>query len=66
MKKVLLLLLAGVAVGLLIAPEKGTKTIKKLVDGLDDIKDKAVDEMNHLVEKGKDLTARAKKASKSW
>jgi gas vesicle protein len=66
MKKVLLLLLAGVAVGLLIAPEKGSKTIKKLVDGLDDIKDKAVDEMNHLVEKGKDLTARAKKASKSW
>jgi hypothetical protein len=70
MKRVLLLVLAGVAVGLLLAPEKGSKTIKKLVDGLDDIKDKAVDEMNHLVEKGKDIAAKgklaAKKASKSW
>jgi hypothetical protein len=70
MKKVLFILLAGVAVGLLLAPEKGSKTWRKLVDGLDDIKDKAVDEMNNLVDKGKDFAAKgkqaAKKASKSW
>jgi gas vesicle protein len=70
MKKVLLVLLAGVAVGMLLAPEKGSKTWKKIVDGLDDIKDKAVDEMNHLVDKGKDFAAKgkkaARKASKAW
>ncbi len=70
MKKVLLILLAGVAVGLLVAPQKGSKTWKKIVDGLDDIKDKAVDEMNSLVDKGKDLAGKgkmaAKKVSKSW
>ena len=53
MKKVLLILLAGVAVGMLLAPDKGSETWKRLVDGLDDIKDKAIDEMNNLVEKGK-------------
>jgi gas vesicle protein len=70
MKKVLLILLAGVAVGLLVAPQKGSKTWKKIADGLDDIKDKAVDEMNSLVDKGKDLATKgkmaAKKVSKSW
>ncbi len=55
MKKTLFVLLAGVAVGILLAPEKGSETWKKLVDGLDDIKDKAVDEMNRLVDKGKGL-----------
>ncbi len=29
MKKVLLILLAGVAVGLLVAPQKGSKTLEK-------------------------------------
>lgn len=70
MKKVLVVLLAGVAVGLLLAPEKGSKTWKKLVNGLDDIKDKAVGEMNNLVDKGKDIASKGKraaeKASKSW
>jgi gas vesicle protein len=70
MKKVLLILLAGVAVGLLVAPQKGSKTWKKIADSLDDIKDKAVDEMNSLVDKGKGLASKgkmaAKKVSKSW
>ena len=60
MKKILLVLLAGVALGMLLAPEKGTETWKKLVDGLDDIKDNAIDEMNNLVDKGKDLVNKAK------
>ncbi len=70
MKKVLLVLLAGVAVGLLLAPEKGSETWNKLVDGLDDIKDKAIDEINSLVGKGKDIASKGKqtaqKASKVW
>jgi gas vesicle protein len=70
MKKVLFILLAGVAAGMLLAPEKGIKTRKKLVKSLDDIKDRAVNEMNRLVEKGKDFTSKGKKAaqkaSKTW
>lgn len=70
MKRVLLLLLAGVAVGLLIAPDKGSETWNKVVDGLDDVKDKAMDEMNNLVAKGKELVSKgmetAQKSSKFW
>ena len=66
----LLLLLAGVAVGLLIAPDKGSETWNKVVDGLDDVKDKAMDEMNNLVAKGKELVSKgmetAQKSSKFW
>jgi hypothetical protein len=40
------------------------------VDGLDDIKDKAMDEMNNLVAKGKELVSKGKetvqKSSKFW
>jgi len=70
MKRVLLILLAGVAVGMLLAPEKGSETWSKVVDGLDDIKDKAMDEMNNLVAKGKDLVSKGKqtaqRSSKFW
>ena len=70
MKKILFVLLAGVAVGMLLAPEKGSESWKKFVDGLDDIKDKAVDEINNLVDKGKGLVAKAQDkaqtASQEW
>lgn len=70
MKKILFLLLAGVAVGMLLAPEKGSESWKKFVDGLDDIKDKATDEMNKLVDKGKIVLAKGKAkaqtASQDW
>jgi gas vesicle protein len=70
MKKILFVLLAGVAVGILLAPEKGSETRKKLVEGLDDIKDKAVDEMNNLFEKGKGVISKGKagiqKVSGDW
>jgi len=53
MNKTFLVLLAGVAIGLLLAPEKGSETLKKVVDGFksfgEDAKDKAAD----LVDKGK-------------
>jgi len=70
MKKVLFILLAGVAVGMLLASENGSETWKKLVDGLDDLKNKAMDEMNGVVDKGKDLIAnagsKAKMVSEKW
>jgi gas vesicle protein len=70
MKKLLFVLGTGVVIGLLIAPEKGSDTWKKLMDGLDDIKDKAEDEINSLVGKGKSLFAKgqnkAQTISKEW
>ena len=53
MKKILLVLLAGAAAGYLLNSEKGTKTLKKLSGSLDDIKEKAMNEMNELLDKGK-------------
>ncbi len=70
MKKLLFILATGIAVGLLIAPEKGSDTWKKLMDGLDDIKDKAEDEINDLIGKGKSLLAKgrdkAQTVSQEW
>jgi len=39
MNKVLMALLAGIAVGILIAPAKGSETRKKLQDGFDRLAD---------------------------
>jgi gas vesicle protein len=70
MKSILFVLLAGVAVGLLIAPEKGSKSWKKLVASLDDVKNKTMEEIDNLVTKSKDLASKgkgaAKNAAKSW
>ena len=70
MNKIFLALLAGVAVGILVAPGKGSETLKKLTDGLDDIKDKATDQLNGLVDKGKGLIGqkieKAETISQSW
>jgi gas vesicle protein len=70
MKKALILILAGVAVGLFLAPDKGSETFNKLVKGFDDLKDKAMDEINDLVGKGKDVINKGKKmageASGKW
>lgn len=43
MNKLLLGLLAGVAIGLIIAPEKGSVTREKIREGFDDLKKKASD-----------------------
>ncbi len=53
MKKLLLLLAAGAAVSYFLNPEKSTKTLKKLSASLDDIKNRAVNDMSELLEKGK-------------
>ena len=43
MNKVLIALLTGVAIGILIAPAKGSVTRKKIVDGLNDVADELTD-----------------------
>ncbi len=70
MKGILFVLLAGVAVGMLLAPDKGSESWKKMVDGLDDVKKKTLDEIDSLVSKGKDLASKgksaARNASRAW
>jgi hypothetical protein len=70
MKKIFLVLLAGVAVGMLLSTEKGSETRKKLAKGLGDIKDKALDEVNNLRDKSKSLLAKGKErvqsATQDW
>jgi gas vesicle protein len=55
MNKLLLGLLAGVAIGIALAPEKGSKTREKIREGFDDFKKKAGDaarEFANEVDKG--------------
>jgi gas vesicle protein len=62
MKKALYLILAGVAIGILLAPDKGTETWKKLKQNFDDWKDDATDRVNDIVSQGKDLLGKGKQA----
>jgi gas vesicle protein len=61
MNKTLLVLLLGVGIGLLVAPDKGSVTLRRLKDRLGDLGDKAEDEADQLVGQGK----KAYKAGKS-
>jgi hypothetical protein len=60
MKKVLYLILAGVAIGILVAPGKGSETWQKLKEGFNDWKDGAMDQINDMVSQGKDLVAKGR------
>jgi gas vesicle protein len=60
MKKALYLILAGVAIGILVAPEKGSETWRKLKDGFNDWKDGAMDQINDIVSQGKELVGNGK------
>jgi gas vesicle protein len=59
MKKTFLLIMAGVAIGILIAPGKGSETWKKITDSLDDLKEKARKNMDDLNDKGKNIANKA-------
>lgn len=60
MKKAFYLILAGVAVGLLIAPRKGSETWEKIKEGFNDWTDDAKDQLNDVISKGKDIAVKAK------
>ena len=58
MKKALYLILAGVAIGILVAPDKGSETWRKLKEGFDDWKEGAMDQINDMVSQGKELVGK--------
>jgi gas vesicle protein len=60
MKKAFYLILAGVAIGILIAPRKGSETWQKLMDGFDDWKDNAQDRIKDLASQGKDAVEKGR------
>jgi gas vesicle protein len=53
MKNIFYALLAGVAIGMLIAPDKGSETRKKLFGKLDDLSDDISDNAKDLYAQGK-------------
>jgi len=60
MNKFLLTLLGGIVIGILVAPDKGSKTRQKLLDGFDDYKDKASDTANDLMDKADGALAKGR------
>lgn len=61
MKKALYLILAGVAIGLLVAPAKGSETWQKIKDSLDDLKNDSLGHVNDLIADGKTKASKVKK-----
>jgi gas vesicle protein len=53
MNKTLLTLVVGIGIGLLVAPDKGSKTWKRLREGFSDLKEDAEDEVDELLHSGK-------------
>jgi len=60
MNKTLLALLAGIGIGMLIAPDKGSSTRKKLAGKFDDLADDARDQASDLVNKGREVVKAGK------
>lgn len=70
MKTAFWLIMVGVMIGILVAPDKGSETRKKITDNLDDLKDRAKNRMDDLVDRGKDIAKKGKEGateiSKNW
>jgi gas vesicle protein len=60
MNKTLLALLAGIGIGMLVAPDKGSSTRKKLRGKFQDFKDDAEDQISDLVDKGREVVKAGK------
>lgn len=60
MKKAFYLILAGIAVGILIAPRKGSETWEKVKEGFDDWKNDARDQVNDFISQGRDIAGKGK------
>jgi gas vesicle protein len=60
MNKLLLGLMLGIGIGILIAPDKGTATRKKLKEGFDDLLETAGDTLDDLVDQGRQAFNTAK------
>jgi len=55
MNKILLGLLAGVVIGVFLAPDKGSETVKRLRSRLNDYKDGVMDQADELASKASSL-----------
>jgi gas vesicle protein len=60
MNKILASLIAGIAIGLLIAPAKGSETWKRIVDDVDDYLGNATDKAEDVYESGRKLLKNGK------
>ena len=61
MNKILLGLLAGVAIGLLVAPDKGSETLRKIRSRINEYTDQAEDEANDLADQAKSAINKGKR-----
>ena len=61
MKKAFYFILAGVAIGLLVAPAKGSETWQKIKDSFDDLKNDSLDHVNDIIADGKSKASQVKK-----
>jgi hypothetical protein len=70
MKAAFWLIMSGVAIGILLAPDKGSVTWQKLVDRFNDLKGEASDRVNDMKDKGKDMVNQGidlvEKESEKW
>lgn len=61
MKKILVGLLAGIAIGVLLAPDKGSETLRKIRSRINDYTDQAQDEADDLADQAKSAINKGKK-----
>ena len=60
MKKICISFMAGMVIGMLIAPAKGSVTRRKLVDKFNDFADDVSDEAEQLKQSGRQLMGKVK------
>jgi gas vesicle protein len=60
MNKYFLTLVAGIGIGLLIAPARGSETLRKIREGIDEYKDKEDDLAGDVVNQGEKAYNRGK------